>query len=45
MVSVFIDQPFATRERVGNFHAISCWAASGASSSAFLTAGAEIVVT
>ena len=31
MVSVFIDQPLATRATVGTFHAISCSALAGAS--------------
>src|SRR5262245_66373812 len=40
MVSVFIDQWFATRASVGSFHSISFCAAAGAFSIAFMTAGA-----
>src|SRR5262245_18278174 len=43
MVSVFIDQWFATRASVGTFHSISFWACAGASSIAFLTAGEALL--
>jgi hypothetical protein len=42
IVSVFIDQPFATLARVGTFHAINFCASAGALSSACFTVGSAL---